>query len=108
MLVLDAVAEIVVPALADLRLQYMCGRRTAVRHVPAILPVEQRGLVLCARDGNAKFGVVTHAERRVGKIGKAIGDFFITDRPGVDFIGLAGIFAVRQKPERADAVPADG
>ena len=108
MLVFDAVRKInAVRQLAYLRLENVgcgCG---AVRHVPLVLPVEQRGFFLRSRQRNPEFSVRTDAQRIVGKVLHKVRDFVICQGTGFHLPGWRDGRAVGDKLESADAIAAD-
>jgi hypothetical protein len=51
-----------------------------VWHLPFVLPVQQRGLLLRARQRDAEFSVLVEAERRALQIAQQISDLSIAER----------------------------
>ena len=108
MFVLDALREVdPVRQLADFRLKDMRGRRAAMRHLPPILPVQQRRFLLRAREGDAKLLALVDAKRRALEIAQDIGDFRIFERSPLYAAGRSGIRPVGEELQGADAIAAD-
>ena len=58
---------------------------------------------MCARDGDTKILIIAHAERGSGEVVDDGGDLIIGDGVTIGGTGSAGIDAVREELQRADA-----
>ena len=75
--------------------------------VPFLVLAQESGLFLRARDGDTKILIIAHAERGSGEVVDDGGDLIIGDGVTIGGTGSAGIDAVREELQRADAVVAE-
>ena len=108
MLVLDAVGEIdAVRQRADLRLDDMGGRGRTVRHVPFVLPVEQRRFFLRAGKRDAEFLVGADAERIAREVANHRRNLLVVHGAAIDRACAGRRHSFGKELQRTDAVAAD-
>ena len=105
MLVLDALRQVdPVRQSADFGFQDMRGRCCAMGHLPLILPVEQRRLLLRASERNPKLPALVDAERSALEIAEEIGDCLVLERATLYAARGSGVRPVGEELQDADAV----
>lgn len=108
-LALDAAAQIdAVGQHAELGFENVGCGRGAVGDVPFAIEVEQGGLLLCARQRDAKLLVPAEPQGVVGEVGDDLRDLGVADWPAFDPGNVGCLGAVRQKLKGPDAVTPNG
>lgn len=78
MFILDTLCEVdSVRQLADLRFQDMCRRCGAMRYLPLVLEVEQRGLFLRSGQRNPEFLAFVDTKGGALQVAQDVGDFLV-------------------------------